>query len=117
MILVSEMHQDGFLRLYRHDRSYPESPVCMLENDRLSLHRNDSFGSRRVIAQSAMGSLGVVLFPSSLDRSQRLAGATEDSSAEHFSPDRALNFTPPAFSQGKLSSAYAVPVLLAESST
>lgn len=116
MILVSEMHHDGFLRLYRHDRSYPKSPVCMLENDRLSLHRNDSFRSRRVIAQSAKGSLGVVVFPSSLDQSQRLAGATEDSSAEHFSPDRVLKLTQHAFSQGELSSAYAVPVTLAESS-
>ncbi|MBO9457283.1 MULTISPECIES: hypothetical protein [unclassified Paracoccus (in: a-proteobacteria)] len=55
-----------------------------------------------MIAQIAMGSLGVVVFPSSLDRSQRLAGATEDSSAEHFSPDRALKFSQHPFSQGKL---------------
>lgn len=84
VILVNETHHDGFLRLYRHDRSHPESPVCMLENDRLSLYWNDSFGSRRVIAQSAMGSLGVVVFSSSHDRNQRLAGATEELSTEHF---------------------------------
>lgn len=45
-----------------------------------------------MIAQSAMVSLGVVVFPSSLDRSQRLAGATKVSSAEHFFAGPGIKF-------------------------
>lgn len=56
----------------------------MLETSQLSVHRGDSFGILRVIAQSAMGSLGVVVLPSSLDQSLRISQTIEDFSVEHF---------------------------------
>ena len=46
------------------------------------VHRDDGFGSRRAVAQSTVGPLGIIVFSPLFDQDLRLAQAVEDLTIE-----------------------------------
>ena len=56
----------------------------MLVHDRPGFHRDDGFGGRWAVAQSTVGSLGVVVFPPLFNQDLPFAKAVEDLAIEQF---------------------------------
>lgn len=73
----------------------------MLLHDWPLVHRDDGFRCRWAVAQSAVGPLGVVVFPPLFDQDLRFSKGVEDFSVKQLIPEAGVEALAVSFSQGE----------------